>query len=222
MPDGDRQDARRESARRASAIPTARTSSAASTIRSRRDSHLVILYGNLAPDGARREDQRQGRASGSPARRIVFDREEAALEAILRGRVKKGHVVVIRYEGPARRPGMREMLSPTSAIMGRGLGQGRRAHHRRPLQRRHARLRRRPHHAGGVRRRPDRAREERRPDHDRRARADSSRSTCPRRTEDQRATEAVEAPKPRYTRGVLAKYARQVSSASRGAVTDGD
>ena len=53
----------------------------------------------------------------------MFDREEAALEAILRGRVKKGHVVVIRYEGPRGGPGMREMLSPTSAIMGRGLGQ---------------------------------------------------------------------------------------------------
>ncbi len=52
----------------------------------------------------------------------MFDREEAALEAILRGRVKKGHVVVIRYEGPRGGPGMREMLSPTSAIMGRGLG----------------------------------------------------------------------------------------------------
>ncbi len=87
----------------------------------KRDSHLVILYGNLAPEGA------VAKISGKEGERfigkaIVFDREEAALEAILRGRVKKGHVVVIRYEGPRGGPGMREMLSPTSAIMGRGLG----------------------------------------------------------------------------------------------------
>ena len=87
----------------------------------KRDSHLVILYGNLAPEGA------VAKISGKEGERftgkaIVFDREEAALDAILRGRVKKGHVVVIRYEGPRGGPGMREMLSPTSAIMGRGLG----------------------------------------------------------------------------------------------------
>ena len=52
----------------------------------------------------------------------MFDREEEALAAILDGRIKKGDVVVIRYEGPRGGPGMREMLSPTSAIMGRGLG----------------------------------------------------------------------------------------------------
>ena len=52
----------------------------------------------------------------------MFDSEEAALQAILAGKIKKGHVVVIRYEGPKGGPGMREMLSPTSAIMGRGLG----------------------------------------------------------------------------------------------------
>ena len=87
----------------------------------KRDSHLVVLYGNLAPEGA------VAKISGKEGERftgkaIVFDREEAALEAILRGRVKKGHVVVIRHEGPRGGPGMREMLSPTSAIMGRGLG----------------------------------------------------------------------------------------------------
>jgi dihydroxy-acid dehydratase len=53
---------------------------------------------------------------------IVFEGEEAALDAILKGRVKAGHVIVIRNEGPVGGPGMREMLSPTAAIMGRGLG----------------------------------------------------------------------------------------------------
>jgi dihydroxy-acid dehydratase len=85
------------------------------------DSHLVVLRGNLAPDGAvAKISGKEGeRFSG---RALVFDREEAALEAILRGRVKAGHVVVIRYEGPQGGPGMREMLSPTSALIGRGLG----------------------------------------------------------------------------------------------------
>jgi len=55
-------------------------------------------------------------------RAIVFESEEKALKAILKGTVKKGHVVVIRYEGPKGGPGMREILSPTSAIMGMGLG----------------------------------------------------------------------------------------------------
>lgn len=87
----------------------------------KRDSHLVVLRGNLAPDGA------VAKISGKEGERftgraIVFDREEAALDAILAGRVKAGHVVVIRYEGPRGGPGMREMLSPTSALIGRGLG----------------------------------------------------------------------------------------------------
>ncbi|MEW6321099.1 MAG: dihydroxy-acid dehydratase [Acidobacteriota bacterium] len=85
------------------------------------DSHLVILRGNLAPEGAvAKISGKEGeRFSG---RAVVFDSEEAAMAAILAGRVRKGHVVVIRYEGPQGGPGMREMLSPTSAIMGRGLG----------------------------------------------------------------------------------------------------
>ena len=84
--------------------------------------HLVILRGNLAPEGA------VAKISGHEGlrfagRAIVFESEETALAAILKGQVKKGHVVVIRNEGPRGGPGMREMLSPTSAIMGRGLGQ---------------------------------------------------------------------------------------------------
>jgi len=87
----------------------------------KKDSHLVILGGNLAPDGAvAKISGKEGESFTGTAR--VFDREEDALAAILAGRIKKGDVVVIRYEGPRGGPGMREMLSPTSAIMGRGLG----------------------------------------------------------------------------------------------------
>lgn len=85
------------------------------------ESHLVVLYGNLAPTGAvAKISGKEGlRFAG---RAIVFEGEEKALQAILAGKVRKGHVVVIRNEGPKGGPGMREMLSPTSAIMGRGLG----------------------------------------------------------------------------------------------------
>ena len=85
------------------------------------NSHLVILYGNLAPTGAvAKISGKEGLTFTGKA--IVFENEFAALDAILDGRVKAGHVVVIRYEGPVGAPGMPEMLSPTSAIMGRGLG----------------------------------------------------------------------------------------------------
>lgn len=84
---------------------------------------LAILKGNLAKDGAvvkkSAVDAKMLRHSG-PAR--VFDSEEAAMEAISTGKIVKGDVVVIRYEGPMGGPGMREMLSPTSAIVGAGLG----------------------------------------------------------------------------------------------------
>jgi dihydroxy-acid dehydratase len=87
----------------------------------KKDSHLVVLGGNLAPDGAvAKISGKEGESFTGTAR--VFDREEDALAAILDGRIKKGDVIVIRYEGPRGGPGMREMLSPTSAIMGRGLG----------------------------------------------------------------------------------------------------
>jgi dihydroxy-acid dehydratase len=183
----------------------------------KRGSHLVILYGNLAPQGA------VAKISGKEGERftgkaIVFDREEAALEAILRGRVKKGHVVVIRYEGPRGGPGMREMLSPTSAIMGRGLGQdvalitdgrfsggthGFVVGHITPEA-----------YVGGPLALVENG------DVitiDARART----LTLDVTDKELRARrKAWRQPKPRYTRGVLAKYARQVSSASTGAVTD--
>ena len=87
----------------------------------KKDSHLRILYGNLAPEGAvAKISGKEGLTFSGKA--IVFEGEEKALGAILAGKVKAGHVVVIRNEGPVGGPGMREMLSPTSAIMGRGLG----------------------------------------------------------------------------------------------------
>jgi dihydroxy-acid dehydratase len=183
----------------------------------KRDSHLVVLYGNLAPQGgvAKISGKEGERFTG---RAIVFDREEAALEAILRGRVKKGHVVVIRYEGPRGGPGMREMLSPTSAIMGRGLGQdvalitdgrfsggthGFVVGHITPEA-----------YVGGplaVVRNGDEITID--------ARARTLNLSVAERELRQR-LKTWKQPRPRYTRGVLAKYARLVSSASTGAVTD--
>jgi len=87
----------------------------------KKDSHLVILYGNLAPEGAvAKITGKEGLRFAGKA--VVFESEEKAFKAILNGTVKKGHVIVIRSEGPKGGPGMREMLSPTSAIMGKGLG----------------------------------------------------------------------------------------------------
>ena len=87
------------------------------------DSHLVILYGNLAPEGAvAKIPGNEGLSFTGTAR--CFHGEEAAMAAIMDGTVTSGDVVVVRYEGPKGGPGMREMLSPTAAIAGRGLGAG--------------------------------------------------------------------------------------------------
>jgi dihydroxy-acid dehydratase len=87
----------------------------------RPDSHIAVLYGNVAPEGAvAKITGKEGERFEGPAR--VFDSEEDALRAILGDGVQAGDVIVIRYEGPKGGPGMREMLSPTSAIMGKGLG----------------------------------------------------------------------------------------------------
>ncbi len=87
----------------------------------KKDSHLVVLYGNLAPGGAvAKISGKEGTHFAGKA--IVFENEQDALKAVLDGSVKKGHVIVIRHEGPVGGPGMREMLSPTSAVMGKGLG----------------------------------------------------------------------------------------------------
>jgi dihydroxy-acid dehydratase len=85
---------------------------------------LAVLFGNLAPDGAIVKaggvEEKMKRHSG-PAR--IYESQESAMRGILNREVQEGDVVVIRYEGPAGGPGMQEMLSPTSAIMGMGLGE---------------------------------------------------------------------------------------------------
>jgi dihydroxy-acid dehydratase len=87
----------------------------------KKNSHLVVLYGNLAPEGAvAKITGKEGLRFKGRAR--VFNSEEESLQGILGDKVKSGDVVVIRYEGPRGGPGMREMLSPTGAIMGKGLG----------------------------------------------------------------------------------------------------
>jgi len=87
----------------------------------KKDSHLVILKGNLAPEGAvAKITGKEGLRFTGKAR--VFHSEEEAQQDILNGTVVKGDVIVIRYEGPKGGPGMREMLSPTSAVIGKGLG----------------------------------------------------------------------------------------------------
>jgi dihydroxy-acid dehydratase len=153
-------------------------------------------------------------------RAIVFDREEAALEAILAGRVRAGHVVVIRYEGPRGGPGMREMLSPTSALIGRGLGNdvalitdGRFSGGTHGFVVGHAT----PEAAVGgplalVRNGDEITIDARQRTVDV---AVSARELSRRR-------KAWAPRRPRYTRGVLAKYARLVGSASGGAVTDAE
>ena len=180
-------------------------------------SHLVILRGNLAPDGAvAKISGKEGERFEGRAR--VFDREERAQAAILAGRVRKGDVVVIRYEGPRGGPGMREMLGPTSAIMGRGLGadvalitDGRFSGGTHGFVVGHVT----PEAALGgplaLVRNGDRIVIDA-------ARREVTLEVAAR--ELARRRRAWRAPRPRYTRGVLAKYARLVSTASEGAVTD--
>jgi dihydroxy-acid dehydratase len=183
----------------------------------KKDSHLVVLYGNLAPDGAvAKISGKEGLRFSGHAR--VYESEEKALKAILDGTIKKGHVIVIRYEGPQGGPGMREMLSPTSAIMGKGLGKdvalitdgrfsggshGFVVGHVTPEA-----------YVGGP--------------------LAIVQNGDPITIDAQKRVVTLELPakeiaarlkkwkqpKPRYTRGVLAKYAKVVSSAHLGAVTD--
>jgi dihydroxy-acid dehydratase len=183
----------------------------------KKESHLVILHGNLAPEGAvAKVTGKEGLRFTGKAR--VFNSEEQAMEKILAGAIRKGDVVVIRYEGPKGGPGMREMLAPTSAIMGEGLGQdvalitdgrfsggshGFVVGHITPEA-----------YVGGpialVK--------------------DGDLITIDAETrqinlgltkrELNRRRQIWKAPRPRYTRGVLAKYAATVTSASLGAVTD--
>lgn len=179
--------------------------------------HITILKGNLAPEGAvAKITGKEGVRIAGPAR--VFDGEEAAYDAILGGRVGKGDVVVIRYEGPKGAPGMREMLAPTSALVGMGLGghvglvtDGRFSGASHGLVVGHVT----PEAAVGgplalVR------------DGDRVSIDAGTRdlSVLVDEGEMERRRAAWRPPAAKHARGVLAKYAREVSSASEGAVTD--
>jgi dihydroxy-acid dehydratase len=183
----------------------------------KKDSHLCILYGNLAPEGAvAKISGKEGLKFAGKA--LVFENEQDALAAILDGRVKAGHVIVIRHEGPVGGPGMREMLSPTSAVMGRGLGKevalitdGRFSGGSHGFVVGHIT----PEAALGgplaIVKNGDPIT------------IDAEKKSL---TLDVPATELAarlkrwKAPTPNYARGVLAKYARAVKSASLGAVTD--
>ncbi len=185
----------------------------------KKDSHLVILYGNLAPGGA------VAKISGKEGLRFegkakVFNSEPDAMTAILARKIKKGDVIVIRYEGPKGGPGMREMLGPTAAIMGLGLGKdvalitdgrfsggthGFVVGHITPEA-----------YVGGPLALVKNG------DNiviDAEKRELTVDATAAEMKKRQKAWKPI---KPRYTSGLLAKYAHLVSTASEGAVTDAD
>lgn len=183
----------------------------------KKDSHLVILKGNLAPEGAvAKITGKEGLRFTGKAR--VFHSEEEAQQDILNGTVVKGDVIVIRYEGPKGGPGMREMLSPTSAVIGKGLGNdvalitdgrfsggshGFVVGHITPEA-----------FEGGPIALIENGDEIT-------IDAETAEITLHLSdTEIQKRRTAWKPIPPRYTRGLLAKYAKTVSSASEGAVTD--
>src|SRR5216110_1034735 len=184
-----------------------------------REGHIVILRGNLAPEGA------VAKVSGSGEHRItgparVFDSEEACLAAILAGSIHAGDVIVIRYEGPKGGPGMREMLAPTAALVGAGLGEsvglvtdGRFSGGTHGLVVGHVA----PEAALGgplaLVREGDSITIDA---------AAGRRELRINVSDPELAARKAKwkPPAPRYTSGVLAKYARLVSSSSQGAVTD--
>ena len=185
----------------------------------KKDGHLVILYGNLAPGGAvAKISGKEGLTFEGVAR--VFDSEEKAMQSILKGKIRKGDVVVIRMEGPKGGPGMREMLGPTGAIMGAGLGKdvalitdgrfsggshGFVIGHITPEA-----------YVGGPLALVENGDK---------ISIDAEKRVMTLHVSDKdlaRRKKAWKQPKPRYTHGVLAKYAKLVSSASEGAITDGD
>ncbi|MDD9890880.1 MAG: dihydroxy-acid dehydratase [Gammaproteobacteria bacterium] len=183
----------------------------------KKDSHLVVLRGNLAPTGAvAKITGKEGLSFTGNAR--VFESEEDCLKGILDGTVVKDDVLVIRYEGPKGAPGMREMLSPTSAIMGAGLGEsvalitdGRFSGGSHGFVVGHVT----PEAIEGgpiaIVQDGDRISID----------AESNTITLDLSEEEiQARLDGWQKPEPRYTRGVLAKYAATVTSASEGAVTD--
>jgi dihydroxy-acid dehydratase len=183
------------------------------------ESHLVVMYGNLAPEGAvAKITGKEGLQFNGTAR--VFDGEEKTLQAILDGEVKEGDVLVIRYEGPKGGPGMREMLSPTSAINGRGLAgkvalitDGRFSGGSHGFVVGHISPEAAVGGTIGLLK-----------DGDEISIDAVTRQISVNVSDAELATRLAKwkAPEPYAKRGVLAKYAKSVSSASRGAVTDGD
>jgi len=183
----------------------------------KKDSHLRILYGNLSPEGGvAKITGKEGLNFTGTAR--PYDSEEKAMKAILGGRIRKGDVIVIRYEGPKGGPGMREMLGPTGAIMGAGLGDdvalitdgrfsggthGFVVGHITPEA-----------YSGGplaLVKNGDSIT------------IDAEKNQLVLHVSKAELTKRKKAwrkPKPRYTKGVLAKYASAVTSASQGGVTD--
>jgi dihydroxy-acid dehydratase len=182
-----------------------------------REGHLAILKGNLSPEGcvAKITGLKNPSITG---RARVFDSENACMKAILAKRIKAGDVIVIRYEGPKGGPGMQEMLAPTSALIGQGLGEsvglltdgrfsggtwGMVVGHVSPEA-----------YAGGT---IALVKEGDSITIDAKKRLVqlnvSAKELAARRRK-------WKAPKPRYTKGLLAKYMRLVSTASRGAITD--
>ena len=180
--------------------------------------HLAILKGNLAPEGcvAKITGLKSPVITG-PAR--VFDSEPQCMEAIMAKKIRAGDVVVIRYEGPKGGPGMQEMLAPTSALIGQGLGEsvglitdgrfsggtwGMVVGHVAP-EAQQGGLIALVHEGDSVT-------------------IDAHRLLIQLNVDDveiARRREAWKAPAPRYTKGLLAKYTKLVSTASRGAITDG-
>ncbi len=183
----------------------------------KKDSHLRILYGNLSPEGsvAKITGKEGLKFTG---RAIIFESEEASLRGILEGEVKAGHVIVIRNEGPVGGPGMREMLSPTSAIMGKGLGKevalitdGRFSGGSHGFVVGHVT----PEAAVGG---PIGLLQNGDP-----ITIDAEKNELSIDVNDDEINKrraAWKAPEPKEKRGVLAKYAKLVSSASNGAITD--
>jgi dihydroxy-acid dehydratase len=181
--------------------------------------HLAILKGNLAPEGcvAKITGLKNPSITG-PAR--VFDSEPACMEAILAKKISAGDVIVIRYEGPKGGPGMQEMLAPTSALIGQGLGEsvglitdgrfsggtwGMVVGHIAPEAQ-----------VGGTIALVQEGDSITIDAHRLLVQLNVSEAEIARRRA------AWQAPPPRYTKGVLAKYTRLVSTASLGAITDGD
>ena len=181
--------------------------------------HLAILKGNLAPEGCvAKITGLKSPAITGPAR--VFDSEPQCMEAILAKKIRAGDVIVIRYEGPKGGPGMQEMLAPTSALIGQGLGEsvglitdgrfsggtwGMVVGHVAP-EAQAGGLIALVHEGDSIT-------------------IDAHRLLIQLNVDDAeiaRRRAAWRPPAPRYTKGLLAKYAKLVSTATRGAITDGD